>query len=274
MAAFEQNQKCFFFSLLAHAGLLLFFMLSYEFSSTLPVFENTNKNDVISAVVLGDTSKSKMLPQKEPTPPPMPLPPQEKPVPEVVKEPPVVKQTAAVSKPEPVKKEAIALKVVKKKPTLDFSKDLLSDIKKTAVKQKQVKQKQLKAHFQKTLQEQAEKSLRQQLLNEDIKLQGTQTRQSQGVVDKYKALILQTISEHWVIPTLIKKHVSCELMIKLAPGGIVLDVQVTKSSGDPALDSSARAAVLKSSPLPVPPSAAEFESFRQFVLRVKPENIA
>jgi colicin import membrane protein len=54
---------------------------------------------------------------------------------------------------------------------------------------------------------------------------------------------------------------------------MVLDVQVTKTSGDPSLDSSARAAVLKASPLPVPSNPDEFDSFRQFALKVKPENI-
>jgi colicin import membrane protein len=62
-------------------------------------------------------------------------------------------------------------------------------------------------------------------------------------------------------------------MVRLGPGGVVLDVQTTKTSGDPSLDSSARAAVLKASPLPVPPNANDFEAFRQFVLKVKPENI-
>jgi colicin import membrane protein len=59
----------------------------------------------------------------------------------------------------------------------------------------------------------------------------------------------------------------------LAPGGVVLDVQVTRSSGDVSLDRSARDAVFKASPLPVPENASEFNQFRQFVLKVKPENI-
>jgi colicin import membrane protein len=115
--------------------------------------------------------------------------------------------------------------------------------------------------------------LRQPLFNEDIKLKGAQSKQASGEVNKYKALILQAISEHWIIPTQSDKRLFCELMIRVAPGGLVLDVQITKSSGDPALDSSARAAVLKSSPLPVPSEPAAFNAFRQFALKVKPENI-
>ena len=44
-------------------------------------------------------------------------------------------------------------------------------------------------------------------------------------------------------------------------------------SGDPALDSSARVAVMKASPLPVPSNSDDFEPFRQFILKVKPENV-
>ena len=95
------------------------------------------------------------------------------------------------------------------------------------------KQAQLKSQFEKTLHDQAEKSLRQQLFNEQIKVQGVQSRQAQGVVDKYKALILQVISANWIIPTQANKKRYSELMIRLAPGGIVLDVQITRSSGDP-----------------------------------------
>ncbi len=62
-------------------------------------------------------------------------------------------------------------------------------------------------------------------------------------------------------------------MIRLAPGGLVLDAQVTKSSGDQALDSSARAAVFKASPLPVPKKLTEFEAFRQFVIKFTPKDV-
>ena len=75
------------------------------------------------------------------------------------------------------------------------------------------------------------------------------------------------------MPTQVDKKLTCELMIRIAPGGMVLDVQVTKTSGDPSLDSSARIAVFKASPLPVPADPQAFAAFRQFILKVKPQNI-
>ncbi|MBX3709064.1 MAG: cell envelope integrity protein TolA [Gammaproteobacteria bacterium] len=276
MAAPQNNDKYFFVSIVFHIGVLLVLVFSFESSSVMPVFENTNKNDVISAVVLGDSPKSKILP-KQLTPQPMLQPVKEIPHPEPqpVKSAPVEmqKDKIALKKAESKKKlaEQRVQEVIKQKDL--FGKDLLADIKKLNDKQKKLVQKREQLNFQKVLREQAEKSLRQQLLNEEIKLQGTQIRQSSGQVNKYKALILQAISEHWVIPTQANKHLYCELMIRVAPGGMVLEVQVTRTSGDPSLDSSARAAVLKASPLPVPSDPGVFEAFRQFVLKVKPENI-
>jgi colicin import membrane protein len=234
------------------------------------VIENTNKNDVISAVILGDTPKSKILPNIQPAVQPTPVEPK-------LQQAEVKNEEIAIKKAEDKKKKAEQkLLDAVKKPNL-FAKDLLADIKKQddrqRNKQKKIKQKQLQSQFQKTLREQAEQSLRQQLLNEEIKLQSNQSRQSQGEINKYKALILQAISEHWIIPTQVNKSLYCELSIRLAPGGMVLDVQVTKTSGDPSLDRSAKAAVLNASPLPVPPDLNDFEAFRQFVLKVKPENI-
>jgi colicin import membrane protein len=269
-----------FVSASAHIIIFLILVLGLDFSTPLAVLENTNKNDIISAVVLGDSAKSRILPQQTPAAAAVKKPEPKtssKPVPP----PPQVMKKQAAKNPT-VDKEAIALKAAKKQREL-FANDLLADIQKQNKKkqqqtqqQKQKKkqqQKQLQAQFAKTLQQQSEQSLRQQLMNEDIALKGMQSRQAQGEVNKYKALILQAISEQWIVPLQANKKLMCELMIRLAPGGMVLDVQVTKSSGDPSLDSSARAAVLKASPLPVPKDLSMFEPFRQFVLKVKPENI-
>ncbi|MBV9576822.1 MAG: cell envelope integrity protein TolA [Gammaproteobacteria bacterium] len=267
------SKKYFFLSLFFHAIILLAFVFEFDFSAPIAVMENTNKNDVISAVVLGDSPTSKILPQELPA-----AIPQIKKIPEkkVVAQKPVEKILP--------NKDAIALQAAEKKKQMEkaltekmqhqlLAKDLLSDIKTLKEKQKKLKQKQLEAQFQQRLRDQSEKSLRQQLLNEEIKLKGVENRQAQGEVNKYKALIMQAISQQWIIPLQANKKLSTVLMIHLAPGGMVLDVQITKSSGDPALDSSARAAVLKSSPLPVPADPAAFEAFRQFVLKMKPENL-
>lgn len=275
MRAASGNKNYVFISLTLHALLLAIFILGFDSSSPLPVLENTNKNDVISAVILGDTAKSKIVPRLPAVKPPAQELAKAEPEPEAAKP----------TKPTKTKEDTIALQALDKKKLAQkkaleekklrdmFAKKLLADIEKESSKKKKVKQKKLKSQFEKALQEQAEQSLRQQLFNEEIKLKGAQSRQASGEVNKYKALIIQAISENWIIPSQANKRLYCELMIRVAPGGLVLDVQVTKSSGDPSLDSSARAAVLKSSPLPVPSDPKAFDAFRQFVLKVKPENV-
>lgn len=269
MSMWLQKNKYFAISASLHAGILLILILGFDFTTPMPVIENTNKNDIISAVILGDTVKSKIIPHEQPTPPPPPPvtakqtpPPQVKPLPE-----PVQKDVIALEKP--AKKKQLAKKQVDQKQHEQLLKDLLADMKpiKTPVKPDPLKKK-----FDKLLKQQAQQSLRENF-TDDIKLQTTQSRQSQGQVDKYKALILQVISEHWIVPPQVRKNIYSTLMIRLAPGGMVLDVQVVKSSGDPSLDSSARAAVLKSSPLPVPADSQAFEAFRQFNLKVRPDTV-
>lgn len=260
-----RDKKYFVTSVCAHGLLLLTFIIGFEFAPKQFVFKNTNQQDVISAIVLGDSSKSKILPEQKANPPPQ-VKPNEKP------QQTAVKQVPEVAKP----KDVVILKAEKKKVKENkhkeiFANDLLADLQKFKNKKPNVKPN--KNQFQKLLQTQAEATLRQQLLNEDIKLKGKMSRLAQGEVDKYKALILQAISENWIVPVGANKNLTSELMIRLAPGGVVLDVQVTKSSGDPSLDSSVRAAVFKASPLPVPPESDRFETFRQFVLKVKPENV-
>ncbi|HTM64584.1 MAG TPA: hypothetical protein VL360_08840, partial [Gammaproteobacteria bacterium] len=95
-----QEKKFIAISFAFHAAILLALILNYEFSSPLRVVENTNQHDVISAVVLGDTAKSKILPHEEPAAQP-------KPVPEPVKKPiPPPPAPKAAPKPEVKKAEA------------------------------------------------------------------------------------------------------------------------------------------------------------------------
>lgn len=274
MRAAPRNKNYVFLSLTLHALLLAVFILGFDSSSPLPVIENTNKQDVISAVILGDTAKSKIVPRVPAVKPPA----QEleaQPRPEAAAKPKLTKPKEDTIALQALDKKKLAeKKALEEKKLRDmFAKKLLADIEQESSKKKKIKQKKLKSQFEKALQEQAEQSLRQQLFNEEIKLKGTQSRQANGEVNKYKALIIQAISENWIIPSQANKRLYCELMIRVAPGGMVLDVQITKSSGDPSLDSSARAAVLKSSPLPVPSDPKAFDAFRQFVLKVKPENV-
>lgn len=94
-----------------------------------------------------------------------------------------------------------------------------------------------------------------------------------GEVDKYKALIVNAIGRHWILPENADSSLSSQFRIRLAPDGMVLEVSLTRSSGDPLLDRSAQTAIYKASPLPVPTNAETFNLFRDISLTVRPEQV-
>lgn len=123
-----------------------------------------------------------------------------------------------------------------------------------------------------------QQQLQQQLMQRQIQQEQQQlakahTAQMQGILDQYKAQIIQSIQQQWIVPTSAHKKSSCVLLIELAPGGVVLNVKTLRSSGDAVLDRSARVAVFKASPLPVPQDPAVFNKFRELRLTVRPEHV-
>ncbi|MCW8407377.1 cell envelope integrity protein TolA [Legionella sp. PATHC035] len=94
-----------------------------------------------------------------------------------------------------------------------------------------------------------------------------------GEVDKYKALIVNAIGRNWILPENVDSSLSSQFRIRLAPDGMVLEVTLTRSSGDPLLDRSAQTAIYKASPLPVPADAETFNLFRDISLTVRPEQV-
>lgn len=118
------------------------------------------------------------------------------------------------------------------------------------------------------------KLLQQEMAQEKVQVAKVQqTAQIQGVLNRYKAQIIQAIEQQWIVPTDTDKNLSCILLIRLVPGGNVLSVETVQSSGDAVLDRSARVAVFKASPLPVPKNTAAFSEFRELRLTVRPLQI-
>lgn len=116
----------------------------------------------------------------------------------------------------------------------------------------------------------------QQLLDQEMKSLAKQqinAARNAATMDKYRHLILQAIAQQWIIPPEMNKHLETKLMVHLAPGGMVLEVIIVKSSGNAVLDRSAQTAVYKASPLPVPKNNGLFHSFRQINLTVRPEGV-
>lgn len=89
----------------------------------------------------------------------------------------------------------------------------------------------------------------------------------------YISQITALIQSVWRFPPSAKHDEEVTLRIYLVPTGEVTEVVLLDSSGNPALDRSAEQAVWKVATFPVPEDLAIFEKkFRQFVLKLKPEN--
>lgn len=267
----QSYRKFFIVALVLHLFIFFILAMGFQVSGKTFVFENSKTPQVINAMVMQAPAPQPTVKPEPPAPPVPPTPPkvaQVKPEP-IVKQPPKVIPVAPLPKVIP-KPDTIALDKKRKKLQQEqLEKQLLADLKKTTqVQQKKLKQKALEDAFQSEIKNLAAK--KKQLQQEQQRIAGEQEQKAQGEVDKYKALVLQAIGRHWLIPNNVDKKLATTIIIYLAPGGMVVDAEIYKSSGNPALDNSARTAVFKASPLPVPSDADGFKFFRRFVLVFRP----
>ena len=114
--------------------------------------------------------------------------------------------------------------------------------------------------------EAAAQAEREQALQEQLAAE-----QNAREVDRYVAVIRQQVERSWLKPAVNTEGLSCEVQVRLIPGGDVVPggVTIVKSSGNAAFDRSVETAVYKAAPLPVP-SGTLFESFRILRLNFNP----
>ena len=111
----------------------------------------------------------------------------------------------------------------------------------------------------------AEEALQAQLAEE------TAQARAESALSQYIPYIQDKIQRNWLRPAGSPKGLSCLILVKLIPGGEVVDARVVRSSGDPLFDRSVETAVLKASPLPMPEDAAMFKYFREINFNFKPD---
>lgn len=181
-----------------------------------------------------------------------------------------LKQLAEQKEKEMKALEALKAKqeVVKKQKELELKQE--QEKKKEIEKQLASKKHQEQQNNEETKRTQAQDKAR---AAEQAAIDAAKRAKLAGVVDKYKALILNAISQQWILPDQVAPGLSSQFRIRLAPNGEVLEVSLLRSSGDPVLDHSAQTAIRKASPLPVPADAASFDVFREISLTVRPEQM-
>ncbi|MBP6367839.1 MAG: cell envelope integrity protein TolA [Nitrosomonas sp.] len=246
--------------------------------------------------------KPKPEPPK-PEPPPEPVKSEPlKPAPQKAVTTPLVKKPdiALKQKPEPIKedkpdlqeqkkkeqekvKEQEKIKELEKQKELEKKKELEKqkelEKKKALEKQKELdKQKELEK--QKELQKQKEKEQaiqrqREQEAKAQREAEAKRAAQQAAArnlvtneVSKYKALILAKIRSRIVMPPDLPGNPVAEFNVTLLPGGDILDVRLSKSSGHAAFDSAVERAIFLSKPLPLPPDPALFGEFRNLNIKV------
>ncbi len=89
-----------------------------------------------------------------------------------------------------------------------------------------------------------------------------------GVVDEYRAMLIQTIERNWNRPPSARAGLECTLYVTQATGGTVIELKIGECNGDQAVRESVANAVYRSSPLPAPRDPRAFE--RRLVMVFKP----
>lgn len=116
-------------------------------------------------------------------------------------------------------------------------------------------------------------ALQEKVTQEQQQLSAQKVTAQAGELDQYKQKIIIAISRKWIIPDVDNNDLSCQLLVHLAPGGMVLSVDVLEESGNVNLDRSARDAIIKASPLPTPEDSELFDKFRTLRLTFRPQGI-
>ncbi|MBP7954305.1 MAG: cell envelope integrity protein TolA [Nitrosomonas sp.] len=180
-------------------------------------------------------------------------------------------------KPEPIKEIKPNLEDLKKKEIEERLKKIEAqkkeqeqkqelEKKQALEKQKEIeKQKELAAQKQK---EQEAKARRDAEARHAAAQQVAARNQIAGEIAKYKAMILAKIRSRIVMPPDLPGNPVVEFKVTLLPGGDILDVKLSKSSGYSAFDSAVERAIFLSKPLPLPPDPALFNEFRNLNITV------
>ena len=100
----------------------------------------------------------------------------------------------------------------------------------------------------------------------------TKATEQQAELALYSKKIKKQVENVWLRPADVEGKLKCTIRVKLTSDGTVMAVEIINSSGDEKFDQSAKVAVTRASPLPVPKDRELFDrEFRTFKFEFKPE---
>jgi colicin import membrane protein len=200
-------------------------------------------------------------PAPEPEPPkaepPKPAPPKAEPVEE--------------AKPEPVKPDPeIARRVEREKREKEkrekLEKERLEKQKQEEARKKREREEEAKKKREDEKRRKEEEIAKREAQKEREAAQAARVSEINGYVDRIRSKIRGRAN----VPDTVTGAPEVTLRLHILPGGEVLDIQITKRSGNPTYDAAIERAVRSAQPLPVPPANSElFPSFRDLTLNIK-----
>jgi colicin import membrane protein len=223
-------------------------------------------------------SRPKPAPKPAPPPPPEPKP---DPVPEPPPPPPPAPEP--VMEPAPPPDPDIAIKEGLEKERLEkerLEKERLE--KERQEKERQEKERLAKAQREKERREellkqadreaQRQRTMQDMIAGADAEIRQRQAQQTQAARERaqnaYIARIRGKIKGNTVLPHTIEGNPEAIFKVTQLPSGEIIDVRITQSSGNKALDEAIERAIRKSGPLPLPDPSSLFE--RVLELKYKP----
>ncbi len=227
---------------------------------------------LMSAPASMTTASPEPAPAPETPPLPKPLPEPAKPLPVAKPKPVLPPKPIAVIKPVPAKPAIKQPDAIKPKPVIEPPDEEFAAIEKES---KRISDEQAAARKQR------EAEARQKAIADALKAEADaivadaaneRARRMSAQIGEFQLAINRKIKSNWRRPAAVSGKLMTELRITLLPGGEVASVVVVKSSGNEAFDESAKDAVSRANPLPVPSDPALFrEQFKVLLLKFKPE---
>jgi len=201
--------------------------------------------------------------------PPKPEP--EPPKPEPVKpEPPKPEPPKPDVKPEPPKPDpAIAEKAEREKAKRERLEREREDKRKLEELRKKREQEDA---AKKKVEDDKRRREEERVKREAEKARAEAATRNQAEVDRYVEQIKAKIRGKANVPDTVTGNPEVHVRLRILPGGEVLEVTITRSSGNRAYDTAIERAIRSAQPLPVPPPDSElFPQFRDLILNIRHE---
>lgn len=119
-------------------------------------------------------------------------------------------------------------------------------------------------------QQRAERELRELLARQQAEAARQAAAAQAKALNQYIASIQRAVKSNWILPQNIQGNPEAVFLVVQIPSGDVISVKLVKSSGNRAYDEAVERAILKSSPLPKPPSPDLFS--RELKLTFRPQD--